>query len=113
MLIAKGFFAFFFICVVLLTFNFCTSDNSTNPSEQNLKNYYPGQKGTSYKYVFKKEDSNITVNSGLRFVTYGDNIYIDTVKYREQKDSLNDGVAYTENVSYFRNGRQPAGEIRN
>lgn len=102
MLVKKSFFVFISIWIVLFSFNFCTSDNSTNPLEQNLKNYYPGQKGTSYKYEFKQEDSNGIINTGTLFVTYGDEIYVDTVKYREQKDSIDDGTTITENISYFR-----------
>jgi hypothetical protein len=102
MLIKKGFFGFIFVCAILFTFNFCTSDNSTNPSEQDLKNYYPGLEGTSYKYEFKQEDPNGVIVTGTRSVNYGDEIYIDTVKYREQKDSLDDGNSITENISYFR-----------
>ena len=101
-MIKKDFLGFIFVCVVLLTFNFCTSDNSMNPSEQNFKNYYPGQEGTSYKYEFKQEDSNGLIVAGTRSVTYGDEIYIDTVKYREQKDSIDDGTSITENISYLR-----------
>ncbi len=102
MLIKKGFVTFVFVSVILFTFSFCTSDNSTNPSEQNLKNYYPGQNGTSYKYDFKQEDSDGVVVAGTRSVNYGNEVYIDTVKYREQKDSIDDGTIISENVSYFR-----------
>lgn len=102
MLIKKGFFGFIFVCAILFTFNFCTSDNSTNPPEQELKNYYPGLEGTTYKYEFKQEDPNGVIVAGTRSITYGGEIYIDTVKYIEQKDSLDDGTGITENVSYFR-----------
>jgi hypothetical protein len=98
----KNLILFLFLSAVFLTFNFCTTDNTTNPPEQNLKNYYPGLKGTTYKYEILQKDSAAQLNNAERFVGYGDEVEIESVKYREQKDSVNDGSTVTEYVNYFR-----------
>jgi hypothetical protein len=95
-------FVFVSILVIVFTSNFCTSDNSTDPPNQNLKNYYPGGKGTTYKYNVEQQNSSGTIIVSTRSVYYGNEFEIGTVKYREQKDSIDDGSTVTENISYFR-----------
>jgi hypothetical protein len=91
-----------FASIVAVSFSFCSSDNPTNPTEQNLKDYYPGLKGTTYKYEIEQQDSSGNIKKATRFVYYGDEIQIDTTSYREQKDSVDDGTNVLENISYFR-----------
>ncbi|MBT8380455.1 MAG: hypothetical protein KJN64_14645 [Ignavibacteria bacterium] len=86
----------------VLTLNYCASDNSTNPPNQNLKNYYPGGMATTYKFNVQRSDSSGATNTSTRYVFYGDEIEINVVEYREQKDSIDDGSSITESISYFR-----------
>jgi hypothetical protein len=88
--------------VILLSFHFCTSDNSTNPPAQAIKDYYPGSEGTNYKYEVEQKDSTGIIESGIRFVIYGNEMYIDSVLYRIQDDSTDGGTSTAINVSYFR-----------
>jgi hypothetical protein len=90
------------ILASIFIFNFCTSDNSTAPPNQNFKNYYPGGKGTTYKFNVEQQESSGNLSVSTRSVNYGNEIEIGAVKYREQKDSIDDGSTVTENFSYFR-----------
>jgi hypothetical protein len=101
-MIKKRVFVFLLVTALVLIFNFCTTDNSTNSPGQNFKNYYPGSKGSTYKYNVEQRDSIGTTNTLTRYVNYGDETEINTVNYREQKDSIDDGSTVTENISYFR-----------
>lgn len=101
-MIKKNIVVFTSVCAFILMFSFCTSDNSTNPADQNLKDYYPGTEGTTYEYEIEQHDSTGTLFIAKRFVHYGDEIQIDTVSYRERSDSIDDGTTVTENISYFR-----------
>ena len=67
-----------------------------------MKNYYPGGKGTTYKYNVVQLDSSGTTNSLTRNVYYSNEVSINSVDYREQKDSIDDGTSITETISYFR-----------
>ena len=98
----KRYLVFVWCCVFVFMFYFCTSDNSINPPDQTKKDYYPGTQGTNYKYQVEWFNSTGIIESGTRFIIYGDEMFINSVKYRIQQDSIDVNSNVTSNNSYFR-----------
>ncbi len=90
------------IFVIVISFQFCSTDNSTNPSEQDNKEYYPGKAGTNYKYNVEQIDSSGTTKTGNLYIDYGNEVNLNNTKYRIQRDSLSLDTLISSNISYFR-----------
>jgi len=82
---------------------FGCSDDSTNPPKVNYADYYPNSDQTNYTYSITEYDSTGTlINSGLRFVLYNGDVYINNIQYKNQIDSVSIDTINSGSISNFR-----------
>lgn len=91
------------ILIVVFIFFSCTSDNSTNPPEQNFADYYPGGIGSTFKYSVIETDSiGNVVQSGTRNILLSGSFNFRGREYITQEDSLDFGSQSSINTFLFR-----------
>ena len=92
----------FFIAIMGLVIS-CSSDNSTNPTEQNFPDYYPGGIGSTFKYSVTEKDSiGNLVQSGTRDILFSGIYNFRGRDYITQYDSLDFGSQSSVNNYLFR-----------
>ena len=91
-----------FVLIIGLVLS-CSSDNSTNPTEQYFSDYYPGGIGSTFKYSVTEEDSlGNSVQSGTRNILYSGVYNFRGRDYITQFDSLDFGSQSSVNNYLFR-----------
>ena len=91
-----------FISIIGLVIS-CSSDNSTNPTEQNFPDYYPGGIGSTFKYSVTEKDSiGNLVQSGTRDILFSGIYNFRGRDYITQYDSLDFGSQSSVNNYLFR-----------
>ena len=88
-MLSSFFHRILFISFGALIFYNCTSDNSTNPPDQNYPDYYPNGIGLSYTYLITETDTlgNI-IQNGNRYIQYTGSFNLNGQDYTTQVDSL-------------------------
>ena len=81
----------------------CSSDNSTNPTEQYFPDYYPGGIGSTFKYSVSEKDSvGNLIQSGTRSILYSGTYNFRGRDYITQYDSLDFGSQSSVNTYLLR-----------
>lgn len=101
-MIFSSFRKILFIPIIGLVFS-CSSDNSTNPPEQNFPDYYPSGIGSIFKYSAIETDSvGNVVQNGTRNILLSDTFNFRGRDYIAQEDSLDFGSQSSVNTFLFR-----------
>ena len=101
-MIIKSFRKLLFVSTIGLILS-CSSDNSTNPTEQYFPDYYPGGIGSTFKYSVNEKDSvGNLVQSGTRSILYSEMYNFRDRNYIIQYDSLDFGSQSSVSNYLFR-----------
>lgn len=101
-MIIKSFRKLLFVSTIGLILS-CSSDNSTNPTEQYFPDYYPGGIGSTFKYSVNEKDSvGNLVQSGTRSILYSGMYNFRDRNYIIQYDSLDFGSQSSVSNYLFR-----------
>ena len=91
------------VLLVLFSFYSCIDDKGTNPDiNTEYGNYFPNSPGSNYKYEVTATDTNGTLQTGSRFITYDGDSLIAHTKYQIQLDTLDVFSIKTSSASFFR-----------
>ena len=80
----------------------CSEDSPTDPTGENLINYFPTSEGTNYKYELAESDSTGVLRTGTRSTVYNGTALLNSITYSRQIDSVTLGADFTTTESYFR-----------
>ena len=82
----------------------CSEESITNPpGNENVPVYFPGSKGSFYKYEIIESDTNgIIISTGIRNVVYLEDTLINRTRYNLQLDSIQTNLQLSVSTSYFR-----------
>ena len=101
-MIIRSFRKLLFVSTIGLILS-CSSDNSTNPTEQYFPDYYPGGIGSTFKYSVNEKDSvGNLVQSGTRSILYSEMYNFRDRNYIIQYDSLDFGSQSSVSNYLFR-----------
>ena len=96
------FLMFYILVILLITFSACDESDVTGPSSEVIKNYFPSEENTFYRFNIFVIDSTGQQDSLERRKRYFGEESIENVVYQKQVDTLITNGLVTKNISYFR-----------